>query len=79
MFLVKSVGNKFLNRGKGDAEVGGEFFDGDDLVFLFVECSSDFVDEVAAVAFAFASDALDVFWVNAETSDSWFHKFCFFW
>lgn len=68
------VGDVFLDGGEGDAEVGAEFFGGDDLVFFFVEGFSDLVDEVAAVAFTFASDALDVFWVNAKAGDSRFHR-----
>lgn len=34
------------------------------------------MNQVTAIAFTFAGDALDVFWINAEARDSWFHK-CF--
>jgi len=41
---------------------------------FFTQRGFDGVDEVAAVALAFAGDALDVFWVNAEADGSGFHN-----
>ena len=32
------------------------------------------MNQVTAVAFTFAGDALDVFWINAEARDSGFHN-----
>jgi len=43
----------------------------------FLEVVFDFVDEVTAIAFTFTGDALDIFGVNAEARDSWFHDALF--
>jgi hypothetical protein len=54
---------------QGQAHEGAEFFDGDELVVGFLEVVFDFVNEVTAIALTFASDALDVFGVNAKAND----------
>ena len=41
----------------------------------FIENSLDFMNEITTIPFAFSSDALDVFGVNAEADLSWFHRF----
>lgn len=43
-----------------------------------MEGFSYFMNEITAVALTSASDALDVFGVNAEASDSGFHRLVFF-
>ena len=60
------IQNKRLHRLQREAHVGAKLCHGDELVIGFLEVVSDFVDEVTAVALAFAGDALDVFGVNAE-------------
>lgn len=72
-FSLLLIQNKRLHRLQREAHVGAKLCHGDELVIGFLEVVSDFVDEVTAVAFTFARDALDVFGVNAEARDSGFH------
>ena len=75
---VWSVFDEFLDGFVGEAHVGAELMDREDLMSGFVEGGFDFQNETAAVALAFAGDALDVFGVNAEAGDSGFHRLFFF-
>lgn len=44
---------------------------------LLAQGGSDAVQEIAAVPLAFAGNALNVLWVNAEAGRAWFHGFGF--
>ncbi len=59
---------------KGEAHVGAEFFDGEELVVFFAQCGFDGVDQIPAVTLVFAGDALDIFGIDAETNGSGFHN-----
>ncbi|KMQ70184.1 hypothetical protein ACM44_13675 [Chryseobacterium koreense CCUG 49689] len=72
-----SVADDFSNGLVGDPHVGAEFLYGEELVFGFVEGGLDFQDQVAAVAFTFAGDELDVFGIDADAGSSWFHRCSF--
>lgn len=74
MVLIR---NKRLNRFERQAHVQAEFLYGDELVIGFLEVVFDLVDDIPAVALTFASDALDVFGVDAKARDSWFHNALF--
>ena len=74
---VGSVSDDFLHGFVGNAHIGAEFLYGEDLMFLFVQRGFYFQDQIAAVAFTFSGDALDVFGVNAEAGDPAFHGFVF--
>ena len=69
--------DEFADGFVGDSHVGAEFVDGEELVCGFVEGSFDFQDQVTAVALAFSGDELDVFRVDADSGEAWFHRFCF--
>ncbi len=43
-------------------------------MFFFAQRGFDVVDQIPAVALAFAGDTLDVFWVDAEADRSGFHN-----
>ena len=72
-----SVSDGFSDGFVGDPHVGAEFLYGEELVFGFVEGGFDFHDQVAAVAFTFAGDELDVFGVDADSGEAGFHFFGF--
>lgn len=46
-------------------------------MFRFVQRLFDFMDQSAAVSFAFSQDALNVFGIDADSGDSGFHRFVF--
>ena len=72
-----SVDDELLHRFVGNAHIGTELLDGEDLVFRFVQRLFDFMDQSAAVSFAFSQDALYVFGIDADSGDSGFHRFVF--
>lgn len=43
-------------------------------MFFFAQRGFDVVDQIPAVALAFAGDTPDVFWVDAEADGSGFHN-----
>ena len=61
-----------------DAHVVAEFLYGERLMVFFLEYFFDFENEFAAEAFTSAGDELDVFRVDADSGEAWFHRFCFF-
>ena len=63
---------------QGDTHVGAEFVDGEGLMVFFLEYFFDFENEFAAGAFTSAGDELDVFRVDTDSGEAWFHRFCFF-
>lgn len=68
-----SVSDEVLDGFVRDAHVGAEFPDSEDLVVGLVQRGLDFMDQGAAVTFAFSGDALDVFRVDADARDSGLH------
>lgn len=73
-FWVVSVIDHFLDVVKWNAHVQAEFFDGQDLMVGLTQRRFYGLYKAAAVALAFAGDALDVFGVNAEADGSGFHE-----
>ena len=72
-FFTSLITNKRLYGLERKTHVGAEFFDGDQLVIAFIEVDLNFQEEITAVAFTFAGDALDVFGVDAKPDESGFH------
>ncbi|WP_447951114.1 hypothetical protein [Chryseobacterium koreense] len=72
-----SVSDDFFDGLVGDAYVGAEFLDGEDLVFFLIECFLNSDDQTAAVALTFTGNELDVLGVDADSGGSGFHRFGF--
>ena len=45
----------------GDAGEVGEFFDGDELMWFFVQSDSDFIEQILPISLTFAGDDLYIF------------------
>ncbi|MBH1959607.1 MAG: hypothetical protein I8H68_05815 [Flavobacteriia bacterium] len=57
---VCSVYDEFLDGFVGEAHVGAEFLDGEDLMSGFVKGGFYFQNQITAVVFTFSGDALDL-------------------
>lgn len=69
-----SVIDHFFDVVKWNAHVVAEFFDGQDLMVGLTQRRFYGLYKAAAVALAFAGDALDVFGIDAEADGSGFHN-----
>ena len=66
-----------MNRLQRQPHVGAEFLYRDELMVGLIKNDFDFLNEITAVPFTFASDALNVFWVNAKARDFGSHESLF--